>query len=313
MIRDPATKIVYASIRGTPAVKMEPTTTADRAKYNPHAYVAMEKKEAQITLGWGAGSFIDATLGIVSEPVFLDYNPETHMIMTEPPVEYVPATAPAALEETGKFRGIKIDESEEITIGNIKLATGIKTPVTLFGVPNSTDAIQPIAVRISDMYVTLNLDSAVDYNEMKTSTSLVAPTDNVQYSLSKTMGISISNSSLFRVIQVTDTVFRLENFFFPGTYLNRSPDGVFFPSILTDTGSELSFILAQSDQPAEDTPEIDQVEGPAMDVPAVPDPVARASFALDSENNLVGRDGTVVLTQMQLLLAVLFVVVVLIM
>jgi hypothetical protein len=281
-IQDHGTDLFYTAVYGDASTRLEPVQTLEQSRNSRQSWVKLRKTEGGIYIMWNTvtltqhfrtttDNLLLHVIGDGSEWVTLA-EPESGSVSPKIRFVEIPAktvdTVKAGFVTSDEFPTpvkMTIDESRGISIFEDKLFPGIPVPVTIKTRNNVS------TINFGGKYLTLQFTMETTFADMKAISKTInyntSGSDITQYILTdQVQEQGPYSSSLFRIIEVElDSVYRIENFHFPGSYMNISDDNIFFPSILTGSTSEIEIISEQvqeeidTDAPVEGIPETQQL------------------------------------------------------
>jgi hypothetical protein len=246
--------LFYTAVHGTKSSKLDPVHTSEQARNCRQSWVKLEKTSEGISIIWNNTSLSEKLRTITDKLVF-SYEESTDGFVTlknaddisnklkfvEIPID-VSTSIIAGFQDSKKFPTevkMTIDESKGISILSNLLYPGISVPVKI------KDRNGVSVLNFGGKFLTLEFPIETQFENMKEISKTISHNpsgrDTVQYTLLDEMQEQgVYKSSLFRVLEIEENkLYRIENFHFPGTFLNVSDDSVFYPSILTGSSSNI--------------------------------------------------------------------------
>ena len=280
-IQDQVTNLFYTAVYGDLSSKLEAVHNAEQSRNCKQSWVKLLKSGGGICITWNNNN-LSEKFRVVTDKVILSHDENSS--------EFFALNVIASGEASSKIKFVKvptdlitklsngfqdsikfptevkmtIDEAKDISvIGNI-LYPGIHVPVKIQERNNVS------TLNFGGKFLTLKFPTETIYQEMKDATKTISYNSSnttIQYTLEDQVEEQgVHQSSLFRILEIElDSIYRIENFHFPGTYLNISDDYVFYPSILTGTESEIEIFTDDEIENAENTEDVEQEEVAEMD------------------------------------------------
>lgn len=248
--------IFYTAVYGDTSSKLEPVHNMEQARNCIQSWIQLEKTEGGIYITWQSLA-LSEKFRTVTDKLILRVTEDNNGWITLTDEESGDISAKikfvkipdnivkqhdAGFIDSEQFPSplkMTIDESKGISVLGDLLFPGMPVPVTIKSRNNVS------ILNFGGKFLTLQFSNETPFSEMKTISKTVnynSTLDTIQYILTDNFEEQGPySSSLFRIIEVElDTKYRIENFHFPGTFVNVSDEGIFFPSILSGSTSEIT-------------------------------------------------------------------------
>lgn len=276
-LKDNANGKYYTADNGTESVTLKPLHDIHQTYDDANGWVNILQVDSNLRIVW-KNIFLDENLRFSTDPVDLVVqsdesgsltlsNKETGNVSDK---KFIPEEVPEShvlafnegFKETDEFPDtykLSIEDNGISLLGDI-LFVGMQVPVKIYkrgGV---------YAIKFANKYLNLEFQNTKTHEQIDNLVSTINynpdGNDIIQYTLAdEVKDDGMYNSGLFyiRTVDEERSLYRIENFQFPDTFLNISDDEVFYPSIL-ETDSSLILFEPENPVPEEEEKEPEDID-----------------------------------------------------